>query len=249
MKNRYKRNFLTKVIFRIDFEQAKLGQLKTLSDTEKIKKEFPINEEERGEEGMINFDFVTKAFKQASSPVISWNLFNKNRTKKIKIHPRFLFIEYLKYKDSSELLKDINLISDLIKNFEIKTINRLGLRYINEIKLESKDFLNWNNYINNHLLGSLKFATSKKKNIARAMGQVVLKEENSNINFNYGIWNSNYPNEINEKTFILDFDEYSKFPLDAESLDLSATVKEFNKKIEDLFESSIKDNLRKILKT
>lgn len=246
MKNKYKKNFLTKVIFRIDFEQAKLGQLKLF--TEKFKKEFPISEEERGEEGMVNFDFATKAIKQSSSPIISWNLFNKNRTKKIKIHPRFLFIEYLKYKNSTELLKDINLISDLIKIFEIKTINRLGLRYINEIKLENKDFLNWNNYINDHLLGSLKFAIDKKKSIARAMGQIIFKEENSNINFNYGIWNSNYPNEVNEKIFVIDYDGYSKFPLDVENLNLSGIVKEYNKKIEDLFESSIKEDLRKILK-
>lgn len=246
MKKQYKKNFLTKVIFRIDFEQAKLGQLKL--STEKFKKEFPINEEERGEEGMVNFDFATKAIKQTSSSIISWNLFNKNRTKKIKIHPRFLFIEYLKYKNSTELLKDINLISGLIKDFEIKTINRLGLRYINEIKLENKDFLNWNNYINDHLLGSLKFVTDKKKSIARVMGQIVVKEENNNINFNYGIWNSNYPNEVNEKIFILDFDGYSKFPLDVESINLADIVKEYNKKIEDLFEGSIKEDLRKILK-
>ena len=109
--------------------------------------------------------------------------------------------------------------------------------------------MNWNNYINDLLIGSLKFAIDKKKSIARAMGQIVFKEENSNINFNYGIWNSNYPNEVNEKIFVLDYDGYSKFPLDVESLNLSDIVKEHNKKIEDLFENSIKEGLRKVLKT
>lgn len=247
MKHQYKKNFLTKVIFKISFEQAKLSQLK--SSIENLKKEFPFAEEERGEEGMFNFDLVTKAFKQVSTSVISWNLFNETRTKKIKINPKFLFIEYSKYKNSTELLEDINRVSTLIKELEIKTISKLNLRYINEIKLVNKNFLDWNNYINDYLLGSLNFVINKNKNIARAMGSIIFKEENSNIIFNYGIWNPNYPNEINEKIFILDFDEYSKFPLDVETLDLSNIVKEFNKKIEDLFEDSIKSGLRRILKS
>lgn len=243
---KYKRNFLTKVILRIDFEQAKLSGLKLFA--EKFSKEFPTIEEETAEESMVNFNFLTKKIKQEANVVSSWNLFNKSHTKKIKIHPKFLFIEYQKYKNSDELVKDVNIVSDFIKTFEIKSINRLGLRYINEIRLENKNLLNWDNYINDYLLGALKFATYIKKGASRAMGQIELKEENSNINFNYGMWNSNYPNEINEKIFILDFDGYSKFPLDVNTMNLSDILKEYNKKIEELFESSIEEDLRKILK-
>jgi len=247
-QNKYKRNFLSRVIFRIDFEQAQLSQIKSF--TEKFKKEFSISEEERGEEGIMKFDFATKEItKQESSPITSWNLFDKNRSKHIKIDTRFLYIEYFKYKKLTGLLKDLNLVSDFIQDFEIKTINRLGLRYVNEIKLKDKDFLDWKSHINNHLIGSFNFAISQKKSVARAMGQIIFKEKNCNINFNFGTWNSNFPNEINEKTFILDYDCYSKFPLDVKSLNLLDTIKEYNKKIENLFESSIKKELRETLKT
>ena len=243
--HKYKKDFLTKVIFRIDFDQVKLSQLEDFS--EKIKKDFPINKEGKGEEGMINFDFKTKELKQTSSSVVVWDFYNKDKTKKIKIHPNFLFVEYSKYKDSKELLKDIDIVSSFIKIFKIKTINRMGLRYINEIKLKNKDFLNWNKYIDNKLLGSLDFATSNKKAIARAMGQIVFKENFGDINFRYGLWNANYPNEINEKVFILDFDGYSKFPLDTDETNIIKLVEEYNQKIEDLFESVIKEDLSKIL--
>ena len=243
--NKYKKNFLKKVIFRIDFDQAEFSQLKDF--LEKIKKEFPINKEGKGEEGMINFDFRTKELKQTSNSVVVWDFYNKDKTKKIKIHPKFLFVEYSKYKDSKELLKDMNIVSSFMKIFKVKTINRMGLRYINEIKLENKDFLSWNKYINDKLLCSLNFVASNKKTIARNMGQIVFKEKFGDINFNYGLWNANYPNEINEKIFILDFDGYSKFPLDADETNIVELIKEYNQKIENLFESIIKEDLRKIL--
>ena len=246
MPNKYKKNFLTKVVFRIDFNQIKLGQLKYFS--EKIEKRFPINEEEKGEEGVIDFDFKTKKVKQISSPVSTWVFYNKTRIKKIKVHPRFLLLEYNKYKDSTELLKDIKYIENFIHDFKIKTINKMGLRYVNEIELSGHDFLSWKKYINNKLIGSLSFATNNKKKLARFMSLIILKEEFGDINFNYGLWNSNYPNEINERKFILDFDGRSRFPLDVDNLKLGDLVKEYNEQIENLFEDVIKEDLRKILR-
>lgn len=241
----YKKNFLKKVIFRIDFDKVELGKLK--SYLEKISKAFPVIEEEKSEEGVINFDLKTKELKQESTSLISWNIYNKQKTIKIKIHPSFLTIEYFNYKDSSELLANISIAANFLKEFEIKTIKRLGLRYINEIKVEIKDPLDWSTYINDKLLGSIDFIKDNQKKIARAMGFIVFKEDFGDINFNYGLWNSAYPNEISEGIFILDFDGHSKFPLDTEGIDLDSLVKEYNKAIEDLFENSIKEGLRNIL--
>lgn len=242
---KYKRNFLAKVIFRIDFDQITLNQLEMFS--EKIKDVFPITEEKKGEEGKVEFNVKTKEFKQTSNPVTTWFFYNEKKTKKIALNSNFLFIEYDKYKNSAELLKDIGFIQSFIEDFNIKTINRMGLRYVNEIKLENKDFLNWNKYINEELIGTLNFATNNKKVLARAMGQMILKEKSSNISFNYGLWNSNFPSEINEKIFVLDFDSYSKFPLDAEGLNLVDLIGKYNQEIQNLFESVIKSELRKIL--
>ena len=241
----YKRNFLKSVIFRIDFDKIELGKLKVFLD--KISKTFPLIEEEKGEEGTISFDLKTKELKQVSNALTSWNIYNKTKTIRIKIHSSFLTIEYFNYKDSSELLSNIGIIADFLKDFGVKTINRLGLRYINEIKIEGKDPLDWSIYINEKLLGLTSFAIGNKKMVARAMGFIVFKEEFGDINFNYGLWNSAYPSAIAERVFILDFDGYSRFPLDTEGIDLGSLVKEYNGKIEELFEKSIKEDLRKVL--
>lgn len=241
----YKKNFLKKVIFRIDFDKIELGLLKSF--LEKIKKDFPIVEEEKGEEGIINFDLKTKELKQVSNPLTSWNIYNKNKSIKVKVLPNFLTIEYFKYNSSTELLANVDIVSAFLKNFGVKTLNRVGLRYINEIIIEDKNPLDWKKYINDKLLVSIDFALENTKTIARAMGLIVFKEEFGDINFNYGLWNSSYPSPINEKVFILDFDAYSKFPLDVEGIDLASLVKEYNQKIENLFEAAIKTDLRTIL--
>lgn len=241
----YKRNFLKKVIFRIDFDKVELGKLKGFF--EMVREQFPIVEEEKGEEGMINFDLKTKELKQVTNALVLWNLHNKTRTVKVQIHPSFLTIEYTSYKDSSELLTNVKIVMDFIDNFEIKTINRLGLRYINEVKIDDKKPLDWDKYFDEKLLGLINFVSENSKTTSRAMGLIVFKEEFGSINFNYGLWNSAYPNEVADNIFILDFDAHSRFPLDTEGIDLNKLVKEYNKKIEELFEKSIKEELRKIL--
>lgn len=241
----YKKNFLKKVIFRIDFDKIKLGRLETF--LEKIKKDFPIVEKERGEEGVVNINLKTKEFDQASSPITSWNIYNKSKSVKIKVHPKFLTIEYFKYKSSIELLANIEIVLDFLKTFDIATINRMGLRYINEIKVKNENPLDWKKYINDRLLGSINFTLENNKTIARAISYIIFKEEFGDINFHYGLWNSSYPNPISERVFILDFDAHSKFPLEVEGIDLANQVTEYNQKIEALFEKSIKAGLRTIL--
>jgi uncharacterized protein (TIGR04255 family) len=241
----YKKNFLEKVIFRVDFDKAELGKLKDF--LAKIKKEFPITEEKKGEEGEIKFNLKTKELKQTSSSIKTWSIYNKDKTIKFEIHPNFLAIEYFKYKNSSELLSNVNIVTEFLKDFEIKTINRLGLRYINRIEIKDKNVLDWTKYIDEKLLGSIEFSFKNKKSISRAMGFLVFKENFGDINFNFGLWNSDYPNVLSERIFILDFDAYSRFPLDTEGIDLLAIVEEYKKKIKELFEISIKVDLRNIL--
>lgn len=238
----YKSNYLSNVIFRIDFDQVELSPIKEFS--KKIAESFPISEESKIKEGTFNFDLSNDRIEQKIIPMTAWVFHNKSRNKKIEIHPKDLVIEYSEYTNSKELLKDIDLVSTFIADFKVTTINRLGLRYVNEINLEEKEYLDWTKYISEDLLGTLKFALRNRKTLSRAMGQICIKEkEDVNININYGIWNQNFPNEIIEKTFVLDFDAYSRFPISGEA-GLPEIVKEYNRSIEELFEGFIQDGLR-----
>ena len=76
------------------------------------------------------------------------------------------------------------------------------------------------------------------------MGQMVVKEEVADVVFNFGIWNPDYPSIITRNEFILDFDCFSKLPIESQDTKPSELAKDFNKRIETLFEASITDKLR-----
>lgn len=243
----YKKNFITNVIFRIDFPKIlNLSEQKSPSELQKIINEkFPKLEEIKGSQ------IETKIMKNSTFDIkgitkISWNFSNREETKKVSIDPEFLTIEYLKYENFTEFFKTIKFIFDnFINLYNIKLINRLGLRYINQIKLELGNPLDWNNLIDASLFSvSENFVkTNYRNNISRSMHFLGINEEEYNLIFQFGMHNSEYPSPINRKEFILDYDCMSKEEID--TIEVLNKVEKFNKIIYEWFELSIMNDLRK----
>jgi len=245
MGNKYKKNYLAKVAFRLDFtENCIIDSLDNYYDV--IKDRFPIKEEKEGMTGLLQLNFKSGDVKNESEKMTSWLFSNDEKTKRIEVNSKFLYLEYDKYTDKKELFEDIkNVVQVFIKQHEVKHFNRIGLRFINEIKLSENEQLDWTNYINDNLISNITFVKENNKKLARALGLLVFKEEMGNVNFNYGMWNSEYPNEINRKEFILDYDCFSRLGItDEEIYDLA---EHFHGYIEDLFEVSIKEKFRNLL--
>jgi len=119
-----------------------------------------------------------------------------------------LSVDYLKYESFNKLKGDLFQYSIQWRNFfPISEIERLGLRYVNNINLDEINPLNWKKYINSNLTSSLKFVKDRNL-ISRAFHNLELKYEDMNIRFQYGLHNPDYPSIIKEKEFILDYDAY-----------------------------------------
>lgn len=247
MPEKYKNNFLSKVALRLDFsEPVAIGSLNNFY--EEIKDNFSIKEEKEGITGLVQLNFNSGEVKNETEKIASWLFSNEEKTKRIEINTRFIYLEYDKYSDKTELFGDVkNVVQKFISKNKIKTFNRVGLRFINEIKLSESGQLEWSKYINDDLISVLTFVKNNKKRIARAMSSVVFKEDKGDINFNFGIWNGEYPNEVNRKEFVLDYDCYSKLGVTDE--ELSERIESFHGYIENLFEASIKDGFRTLLNT
>ena len=62
------------------------------------------------------------------------------------------------------------------------------------------------------------------------------------MNFNYGLYNSEFPNKISRKDFVLDYDCYTA---NIEKKDSYEYLNKFHEKINEEFEKSIEEGLRK----
>lgn len=65
------------------------------------------------------------------------------------------------------------------------------------------------------------------------------------VRFQYGMFNSEHPNPIARKEFVLDFDCYTKDEQDIS--DVLTLLDSFHEKIKEMFESSILGDLRQIM--
>lgn len=129
--------------------------------------------------------------------------------------------------------------------YPIKIINRVGLRYINQIKIESGDPIDWNGLIHPSLFSVQREFISRENGLLRSMHYLELKEEGYNLKFQFGLFNSEYPNPISRKEFVLDYDCSTNEEIDISRIFVKAN--EFNKKIHEWFEKSIQDGLRDIM--
>jgi uncharacterized protein (TIGR04255 family) len=242
---KYKSNYLTNVIFRVDFPKILDLDLKkpTAEFQKRIYKKYPLVKE-------IGIDSVELNFQEEGDVRTTkekgraWEFSNKESTKKLFIAPDHFFIEYLEYEHFKELLKDIELIYDAFTElYHVEIAIRIGLRYINEIEIKEGYAFDWSNLINQSLYSLTRDFTSKDEKVLRSMHLLEVLEKDYNLKFQFGFANSEYPNPIARKEFVLDYDCSTTQNTDIS--ELIKIAKEFNLIIYNWFERSIEEDLRK----
>lgn len=248
----YNKNFLTSVIFRIDFSTITELTTQLPSDIKDgIIVDFPIFEPqsqvgvqfEQNKGAIVGTQSISK---------MSWSFLNSDKTRLVEIDANYLLLNFKTYIDYADFANNVKKVLELFfKKYPDLAINRVGMRYINEINIAGVDYFDWSEYINESLISSFDFFDEKDK-IRRVMSTVALKEdEDISVNFSYGIFNQYFPNEISEKSFILDYDCYSRVGVssDDKNLEIVNRADKYHKIIKKYFEQSITEIFRtKILK-
>lgn len=239
---KYPKNFLTAVIFRLDFSTI-LSLSSSLPEKfqEKIRTQFPITELKN----IIKLNNKIEHPKEVGNYQNIFNnyiFFTKDKTQQIEIAPTHLAIIFSKYSAFETFNETINdtfkIFNDLYSPLDL---TRIGIRYINEIKLPHGHPLEWEDYINKNLILNLSAFEDIKENLNRNMAQMTFNFNDYFLIFNYGIFNQEFPGKISRKEFILDYDCYTNF---IRIEDINNNLKIYHKQIQLLFESSIKDELR-----
>jgi len=235
----YKNNYLKSVIFQINYipiEQLNTGLDFSLSEF--IEKKIGVKIKETKN---ININITQE--KSTTNQFSQWNFLGK--TVQLVINNSFFQINTAHYTNYQEFHP---VIIDIYNEFEKiykPAITRIALRYINTISLNDGATFDFNDIINDNLLNPT--IAFKEDGLSRSIGIMNINNgEGIYTNFLYGFHNSEYPNKISKREFVLDYDCFSNsFDVTKDKIDF--VLQDLRERVNSLFEKSIGNKLRKMM--
>lgn len=225
---KYKKNYISNFIISIDLENN-LVESEYENILEMLSKNYPIKEKV---DSLINKNI----------------LYNIKRTERITINNNSILYESLNYASFSKIKPILEKIFLFLKNnCEIKSFNRISLRYINLIRKnfkEKEDIFDWKGYINSQLLFETDLINTQ--NILQQIQTIEFKldyETDLLCRLQFGIPNRNMPADLMEKVFLIDIDGFTNSTV--EQPDVMNILDIIHQKNTLIFEKCIDDKLRR----
>lgn len=252
---RYKNNYLTEVIFRVNFSNILKLSGSNKDAAEEFRKaifdEFP-NVQFRFNNN-VNVTIDVKSGKSQSlmeEGDLTWIFSNESNKKEVELNAKFLILHYKKdaYLGFKEFLKDVTKILESLRYYMPYKLNFMGLRYINQI---NEDLITENNikeYINPSLTDNVIFELGEGEKFSQIVSRLDLIKDYYNLTFQYGFFNPRFPDPTFKKDFILDYDcKITNMELVKTENDVLSEIKKMNKFIYEKFEYSTTDKLRELM--
>lgn len=244
----YTEPFLKEVIFKVDFPSPLQAVKKGLPQklTKAILGKFPISEPQKGHAQELQFSGANIQAK--TSEIVRWAFHGESREKTLIISPEDFWYTNRSYKTYESMVEDIEDILDVFfDEIEDATAGRVGLRYINVIDIKKEtDPLVWSKYINEGILGVIDFH-EENQFLTRAFHILEYNFNGLAVKHQFGIANPDFPAVVRKKEFVIDIDAYSHGTF--EFSDIKKFIGDAHGKIQDIFEKSITNETRKIMKS
>lgn len=237
-------NFLKQVILRLDFlgeidrSQQVLDDIKgAVSD---ILPEFETRDIVSVE---MTIDQAQKTTQERRYK--SFLLHNNATNNSLILEPSAIIFDLKKYNNFNEFKVLVQrVIQNLGEQSSSIKVSKTGLRYINQIIIDEGDPFDWTELIKEPLICSLNFINDRTE-LSRHVGVMELNKSDYDVRFQYGWFNSEYPNPIAKKEFLLDYDCYSKNESDISSI--IGQINILHEEIKNLFEqSTYTENLQRM---
>ena len=168
-------------------------------------------------------------------------------TVQVILEPTFIALEYGPgdYESFIAFVAEFSLLLDqLYSAFGAFPLDRIGLRYVNEIRLPGKA-LEWSGIIREELITAVMAPAVTGGRLLRSMHQVVELHGEDQVLFNYGLFNPDFPAPVVQRFFILDIDSSRSGVIQKD--EAIACVNQLNGYAVVVFESSIGDGLRDVM--
>lgn len=246
----YEKNFITQVVLRADFTPGSVPMVQPEESLLSSLDGFPVRSRLNRTKSEVHIrktpqgpvrDTQTRNF-------VENNFWTEDKTRRIALCGEYLFLEEKRYESYAALREQfLDVLEPTAEQFPGMKINRLGMRFINEIKLPEADagpglgadF--WEKYINPLLLGGLRFAANDGA-LARHMCTTELNYGTDRATIKYGIFNGEYPKPNRRREFILDVDTFCQKELAPAAV--GAKLDEYHRAACSVFEAAITDALR-----
>ena len=247
-KINYENSFLTEVIARVDYLTPVVQLARKLPSRvgNKVAERFPIAEPQIAISQQLQISPEDVQLTQEPTGAKEWKFFGVDRSKFLSIRTDALIVKYTTY-TNYETLRDefLSAVNEFFEVFEGVQGRRLGLRYINNIRVdEGAGVFDWSDYIHENLLCAFNFPQSQEA-ISRVFNSIESNHGEFNSTFRYGMHNPDHPARIRKKIFVLDIDAYSQAPQSA--ADIARNLDIFHSEIQRVFEKSITDALRSLM--
>jgi len=237
----YPINFISKVIARVDFQPILKLKQEPVDFQEIIREQFPRFSQKESIDISIKPGEVPVPTK-----IPTWQFTSKEKTDQISLNYQMIALTMKKYVNFESFFLKVELMYNTFNNiYHPSIIKRIGLRFINEIKLKGNP-LDWDGIINNNLYCIINAFPDLSTSLKRAMSQLHISLEDHSIIFQFGIFNSEYPNIITQREFILDYDCASKDESEPEGV--LSTFRLYYEDIKKVFKQCRGEKLLRIMK-
>lgn len=242
----YKRNYVDKVIVRVDLVSpiSSIVAALPLTLSHAALSNFPIAEPRQA----VSQELQISPAQEISSKKTSfteWHFHGRAREKSLVIVPGALFVIHNAYDNYEKVREEfMSILRIFFSTFPETQPSRLGLRYINKIQFPEGDPLDWSDYINSSMLALLQFPKDKKQ-LSRMFHNLEFAFEDFNLRYQFGLNNPDYPAKIRQRIFLLDLDAYHQGPI--EQNEIEASLNKYHDGIQDMFEMSITTGLRAMM--
>jgi uncharacterized protein (TIGR04255 family) len=155
-----------------------------------------------------------------------------------------LTLETTGYSRFEEFLPLVELLIDALAGLEIRFRERLGLRYVNEMRHPDADTASaWSNFINPAMLGTVG-GELLGDDVIHALENIRLREEDAIVVINHGFVGRDAVPSGGDSFYQLDIDFGDERPVEFEREGTLAQVTSFHDRISNLFETSISNEMR-----
>lgn len=244
----YERDFLTLVVLRVDFPPiAVVPDAVESPFTAAVKDRFPHASSSPIREMTFSLAEGQPEISHADHGLLWVYRRTVDGTCNVSLGHGFLTIEYgpADYSGYDDLYSEFSvLLLSLQRTLKVKEFSRVGLRYVNEIRLPGRA-TDWTDVIHPSLAAAAFARPINGGRLQRSMHQISEIHDENQLILSYGLPNPDYPAALVQRHFVLDIDcsRSGAIPT-AEVLE---SIGELNDLASRTFESSIGDELRETM--